>query len=53
MGVQVILPRDYMMQEVAETATHFWRAQELGKEKAGHFLILKIHWEENPNKILL
>lgn len=53
MGLRVILPRDYMMQEIAETATHFWRPQELGKETADYFLILKIHWEENPNEILL
>lgn len=39
-----------MMQETAEAATQFLRRQELGKETADSFLILKPVWEKNSNK---
>ena len=50
MGVQAILPRGDMMQEIAEATTHFLRPQKRGKETADYFLILKINWEENHSK---
>lgn len=39
-----------MMQEIAEAATQILRHQELGKETADSFLILKFVWEKNSNK---